>query len=64
MVNIRGLNRLKSCVNAKDEVSQINPIVIIPEALGLDDANQSTSDDCGKFQCQNRFLGGMCQASK
>lgn len=29
MVDMRGLNRLKASVDAKDEISQIDPIVII-----------------------------------
>ena len=49
MVDVRGLNRLKSSIDAEDKISKIDPVVIIPEALGLDDTDQSTSDDCSKL---------------
>ena len=30
VVDIRGLDRLKGSIDAKDEISQIDPIVVIP----------------------------------
>ena len=46
VINIRRLNRLENSVDAKDEIGQVDPIVIILQTFGLDDSDQSASDDC------------------
>lgn len=45
VVNISGLKGLEKGIDAKEKISQIDPVVIIPKAFGLDDTDQRTSDD-------------------
>ena len=49
MVEIRDLKGLKKSIDAKDEISEIDPIVIILKAFGLDDTDRSASDDYHDF---------------
>ena len=42
---MRRLNRLKDGVDAKGEMGQVDPTVLMPQTFGLDDADQSAGDD-------------------